>query len=168
MKPYKWAIFKQIFFSRSSRFATISRPVASRRSLRLVFVISEFIYSRGIGSLEIRSSLSGCFDVLKARPPIFLHRSSSPPVSSTRERAHIQVLLSAEIQLLLPSSPPRGRETKDVRRQDLRATLPGGKIHRGERGSVTPALQKTDTKARRPCSALFSPFAYLVSLSLNK
>lgn len=49
-------------------------------------------------SLEIRSSLSGRFDVLNVRPPIFLHPRSSPPVSSPRKRAraraHTQVLLS--------------------------------------------------------------------------
>lgn len=63
-------------------------------------------------SLEIRSSLSDRFDVLNARPPTFLHPSSSPPVSSPRKWAHTQVLLSAErdsAATVLPLSSPCGR-----------------------------------------------------------
>jgi len=118
-------------------------------------------------SLEIRSSLNRRFDVFKVRPSD-ISSLELFTFGFQHARAHIQVLLSAEIQLLLPSFPlsAKGRHARSVRRYrtsngDYRVV----KIHRGERGSVTPALQKTDTKAR-PCSLLFSSFAYISFLFL--
>lgn len=44
MEPYKWAVF---FFPQriTRRLYTISRPVALRRVVYVVYVISKFIYS---------------------------------------------------------------------------------------------------------------------------
>lgn len=125
------------FFARPVCEASLPLLFSFPRSGSTVSARGVYFYGQGQGTqgtfLEIRTSLSDRYDVLKVRPPIYFFIRVQPPpltvsTASARARARslAQVPLSAEIQLPPSLPPPLSPSSFGKGKEDGRRARRGG------------------------------------------